>query len=88
MLKGSVKRDKGNLVNDHITFYGQVIRNGLEFKLFPLKVHVRDYKETNTKSRDPFVNYIKKLLIENKFDVDDLKIKIISKDSWEVIIGD
>lgn len=88
MLKGIISRDKGNLVADHITFYGQVIRNGLEFKLVPLKIHLNDYKETNTTSKDPFAKYIKLLLIENKFDTENLRIRHNSNDQWEVIIGD
>lgn len=88
MLKGIISRDNCKLINDHITFYGQVIRKGLEFKLYPLKIHKDDYKETNTISRDPFVNYIKILLKENKFDVENLQIKSLKTDTWEVIISD
>lgn len=39
MSKGLIFRDNFKIINDHITFYGQVIRRGIEFKLVPLKVH-------------------------------------------------
>ena len=88
MSKGLIFRDNFKIINDHITFYGQVIRRGIEFKLVPLKVHKENYKLTNTSTRDPYVNYIKQLLVVNKFNTDGLKIYHLDNDSWEVEISD
>lgn len=88
MLKGIVQRDRGNLVAGSFTYYGEVIKNGLEFKLVPLMVPFDEHHKTNTKNRDPFVINIKNLLKSNKFNVDNLKIKSLDDDKWEVLISD
>jgi hypothetical protein len=88
MLKGIVHRDRGNLVVDSFTYYGEVINNGLEFKLVPLMIPFDEHFKTNTKNKDPFVINIKNLLKSNKFNTDNLKIKSLDKDKWEVLISD
>lgn len=88
MLKGVINRDNGNIVNEHITFYGGVINNGIEFKLIPLKISKDKYKLTNTSHKDPFVAYIRELFKLNKFKTVNLKIIHLSNDSWEVEIND
>ncbi len=87
MLKGIIQRDRGNLVNETFTYYGEVINNGLEFKLIPLMIPFTEHSSTNTRNNDPFVKNIKLLLKANKFNVDELKIKQITSDKWNIIIS-
>lgn len=86
MKKCKIFRDKGNLVSNSYSYYGQILQNGLEIKLLSLKVPFADHISNNPRVKDPYINFIKKLLIGNRISTDNLKIKIINENSWEIII--
>jgi len=86
MKKGKIFRDKGNLVSNSYSYYGEIIQNGLEFKLLPLKVPIEEHISNNPRVKDPYIIYIKKLLAINRISTEDLKVKIINDNTWEITI--